>query len=157
MPRVDVLCCFQKKANSFNHSLMKEFEFGEAMASDLRTIVWNRSIDLDLAASWCGEEFLSSSRQNLSLFTALWQFIVKATWLARPHTTFISRQLLERQCFSILHWPALSPDLIPMDHVWDMLRKAIQLWTDRWTMLWTEHRSHWMLEWITRGKKASAC
>ncbi len=44
---------------------------------------------------------------------------------ARPHTARITTQYLARNNVDVLPWPAVSPDLNPIEHVWDEVgRKA---------------------------------
>ncbi|GFX68963.1 transposable element Tcb1 transposase [Trichonephila clavipes] len=43
---------------------------------------------------------------------------------ARPHTARLSQQCL--QGYDVLPWPARSPDLSPIDHVWDALGRQLQ-------------------------------
>ncbi|GFY00315.1 transposable element Tcb2 transposase [Trichonephila clavipes] len=47
---------------------------------------------------------------------------------ARPHTARLSQQCL--QGYDILPWPARSPDLSPIEHVWDALGRQLQPFRD---------------------------
>ncbi|CDQ98543.1 unnamed protein product [Oncorhynchus mykiss] len=40
---------------------------------------------------------------------------------ARPHVTRICTQFLEAENVPVLSWPAHSPDMSPIQHVWDAL------------------------------------
>ncbi|GFU85244.1 transposable element Tcb2 transposase [Trichonephila clavipes] len=42
---------------------------------------------------------------------------------ARPHTARVAQDLLRH--FQTLPWPARSPDLSPVEHVWDQLRRQL--------------------------------
>ncbi|GFS90203.1 DDE_3 domain-containing protein [Trichonephila clavipes] len=42
---------------------------------------------------------------------------------ARPHTARIAQDFLRH--FQTLPWPARSPDLSPVEHVWDQLKRQM--------------------------------
>ncbi len=44
---------------------------------------------------------------------------------APPHTAGVTRRFLNQQNVNVLAWPALSPDMSPIEHVWDVLKTRI--------------------------------
>nr|CAH7749560.1 unnamed protein product [Callosobruchus chinensis] len=44
---------------------------------------------------------------------------------ARPHRTRALQQALENRNIARLEWPALSPDMNPIEHVWDYVSRGI--------------------------------
>ncbi|GFU90814.1 transposable element Tc3 transposase [Trichonephila clavipes] len=44
---------------------------------------------------------------------------------ARPHRTLAVEELLESEDITQMNWPAYSPDLNPIEHVWDALGRHI--------------------------------
>ncbi len=45
---------------------------------------------------------------------------------ARPHVARICTQFLEAKTIPVLAWPAYSPDMSPIEHVWDALDRRIR-------------------------------
>ena len=45
---------------------------------------------------------------------------------ARPHVARICRQFLNRSNVNVLHWPAVSPDMNPTEHIWDYLGRKFR-------------------------------
>ena len=43
---------------------------------------------------------------------------------ARPHTALITQRALQN--VDMLPWPARSPDLSPVEHVWDIIKRQLQ-------------------------------
>jgi len=44
---------------------------------------------------------------------------------ARPRRALVARQYLERESIERIDWPARSPDINPLEHVWDILQRRI--------------------------------
>ena len=44
---------------------------------------------------------------------------------ARPHTARVTTQFLQDAHVAVLPWPARSPDLSPIEHVWDMIGRRL--------------------------------
>ena len=45
---------------------------------------------------------------------------------ARPHRARAVTAFLQQEAVATLPWPAMSPDLNPLEHVWDLLGRRIQ-------------------------------
>jgi transposase len=45
---------------------------------------------------------------------------------ARPHVARICTQFLEAENVPVLPWPAYSPDMSPIEHVWDALVQSVR-------------------------------
>ena len=45
---------------------------------------------------------------------------------ARPHVARICTQFLEAENVPVLPWPAYSPDMSPIEHVWDALDRRVR-------------------------------
>jgi len=45
---------------------------------------------------------------------------------ARPHTARVTRQFLQRNGIETLQWPAMSPDMNPIEHLCDELGRRVR-------------------------------
>ena len=45
---------------------------------------------------------------------------------ARPQVARICRQFLNRNNVNVLPWPAVSPDMNPIEHIWDYLGRKVR-------------------------------
>ena len=44
---------------------------------------------------------------------------------ARPHTARLTMNFLAQNGINVLDWPAMSPDMSPIEHVWDDLKRRV--------------------------------
>ena len=45
---------------------------------------------------------------------------------ARPHTARVTIDYLEQNNINVLQWPSKSPELNPIEHLWDELDKCVR-------------------------------
>jgi hypothetical protein len=111
-----------------------------------------------MVASWYGEEYHSSSfshsycGQKFECRDEILQPVVVPLFTANPRLTFFQQDnarchvaricidFLQQQNLALLPWPAVSPDLSPIDHLSENLDRRIrrrnpQTLGDLWTML----------------------
>ena len=44
---------------------------------------------------------------------------------ARPHSARLTQTFLQRNNVDVMEWPALSPDLSPIEHLWDQIGRRL--------------------------------
>ena len=54
---------------------------------------------------------------------------------ARPHTARISMDFLNNANIRVIPWPALSPDLAPIEHAWDELGRRVYIRSNKPTTI----------------------
>ena len=124
-----------------------EFEFLDKEGNVLLIIVSLRGIDLEMGVLWYGVALWAEGKQislfcratsmlkvtltrfcNLKLFLFFkgmgLQYFVHDS--ARPHVARICRQFLNRNNVNVLPWPAVSPDMNPIEHTWDYLGRKVR-------------------------------
>lgn len=50
---------------------------------------------------------------------------------ARPHRARVVQDFLQQESIDVLPWPAMSPDMNPIEHVWDFIGKNLNARTPR--------------------------
>ena len=55
---------------------------------------------------------------------------------ARPHVARIFRDFLRCQITQVMEWPAISPDLLLLEHVWDVMDRCLRQVATRLTDYW---------------------
>ena len=66
---------------------------------------------------------------------------------ACPHMARLTRAFLQQNNIPVMHLPALSPDLNPIEHLWDHLQRKLNAFTPRpITVLQLEHALRYISE-----------
>jgi transposase len=50
---------------------------------------------------------------------------------ARPHRACIAQDYLQQEAIELLPWPAMSPDMNPIEHLWDYLGRKVNARTPK--------------------------
>ena len=86
---------------------------------------WNKSV--------CSNPAESTSQRTATLLNmtgmeeeVLWYHVVLQDDNARPHRARIVQQFLQQNNMDHLDWPAGSPDLSPIEHVWYILAQRVR-------------------------------
>ena len=122
-----------------------EFEFLEDEGNVLLIIVSLRGTVLEVGVLWGG--IMGRRKTNLIVVQGnlnaqgyinqilqpeavpFFQRHGPAIWMrdnARPHVAKICRQFLNRNHINVLPWPAVSPDMNPIEHIWDYLGRKVR-------------------------------
>ena len=124
-----------------------EFEFLEEEGNVLLITVSLRGTDLEVGVLWYGGGIMGRWKTNpivvqgnLNAQGYINQILKSETvpFLqrhgpsilmhdnARPHVTSICQQFLNRNNVNVLPWPAVSPDMNPIEHIWDYLGRKVR-------------------------------
>ena len=122
-----------------------EFEFLKEEGNVLLIIVSLRGTDLEVGVLWYRVVLWAEGKQisllckatsmlkvtltrfcNLKLFLSLHGPAILMHDNARPHVARICRQFLNRNNVNVLPWPAVSPDMNPIEHIWDYLGRKVR-------------------------------
>ena len=125
-----------------------EFELLEEKGNVLLINVSLRGTDLEVGVLWYGVALWAGGKQisflckatsmlkvtftrfcSLKLAVPLLQRRGPAILVhdnARPHVARICQQFLNRNNVNVLPWPAVSPDMSPIEHIWDYLGKNVR-------------------------------
>ena len=124
-----------------------EFEFLEEEGNVLLIIVSLRGADLEVGLLWYGVALWEEGNQisivvqsNLNAQGYINQILqpeavpflqrhgpaILMHDNARPHVARICRQFVNRNKVNVLPWSAVSPDMNPIEHIWDYLGRKVR-------------------------------
>ena len=81
---------------------------------------------LVLNGTLTGQHYINEVLQPVVLPFVQEHHVVLQDDNARPHRARIVQQFLQQNNVDHLDWPARSPDLSPIEHVWDILGQRVQ-------------------------------
>ena len=124
-----------------------EFEFLEEEENVLLITVSLRGTDLEVGVLWYGVALwaegkeISLLRKATSVLKDTINQILQPEAVpflqrhgpailmhdnARPHVSRICRQFLNRNIINVLPWPIVSPDMNPIEHIWDYFGRKVR-------------------------------
>ena len=118
-----------------------EFEFLEEQGNVLLIIVSLRGTDLEVGVLWYGVALWAEGKQILCKATSLLNQNLQPEAVpflqrhgpailmhdnARLHVARICRRFINRNNVKVLPWPAVSPDMNPIEHIWDYVGRKVR-------------------------------
>ena len=97
---------------------MTGMEGGISVCSHTELLVLNGTLT--------GQRYINEVLQPVVLPFVQQHHIVLQDDNARPHRARIVQQFLQQNNVDHLDWPARSPDLSPIEHVWDILSQRVR-------------------------------
>jgi hypothetical protein len=64
----------------------------------------------------------------------------------RPHRACIVQNYLQQEAIKLLPWPAMSPDMNPVEHLWNYLGRKVNAHTPK-----CQYFRNWRLFWYRNG------
>ena len=103
--------------------------------------VCSRTMLLVLNGTLTGQRYINEVLQPVVLPFVQQYHVVLHDDNARPRRARIVQQFLQQINVDHLDWPARSPDLSPIEHVWDILGQRVRQRVPRprtWSKLWAQ-------------------